>query len=121
REPPKLHPCAYFSCKQSPAEQNYEIGNRELLPIKLALKERKHWLEGAIHPFQVIVDHQNLEYLPNVKRLNPRQARWALFFTRFNFTVTYRPGTLNSHADSFSHLHQPMQDSVAPETILQPS
>lgn len=37
--PPVLHPCAYFSKKMSPAEQNYDIGNCELLAIKLALEE----------------------------------------------------------------------------------
>ncbi len=78
-EPPKLHPCAYFSRKLSPAEQNYDIGNRELLAIKFALEEWRHWLEGAVHPFQVITDHRNLEYLRDAKRLNPRQACWALF------------------------------------------
>ncbi len=48
--PAKLHPCAFFSCKLSPAERNYDIGNRELLAIKLALEEWRHWLEGAQHP-----------------------------------------------------------------------
>ncbi len=62
-EPPILHPCAYFSSKLNPAEQNYDIGNRELLAIKLALKEWRHWLEGAVHPFTVITDHKNLQYL----------------------------------------------------------
>ncbi len=37
--PAKLHPCAFFSRKLSPAERNYDIGNRELLAIKLALEE----------------------------------------------------------------------------------
>lgn len=49
--PPRLHPCAYFSRKLSPAERNYDIGNRELLAIKLALEEWRHWLEGSKHPF----------------------------------------------------------------------
>ncbi|KAK3545455.1 hypothetical protein QTP70_007692 [Hemibagrus guttatus] len=44
---PLLHPCAYFSKKLSPVEQNYDIRNRELLAIKLALEEWRHWLEGA--------------------------------------------------------------------------
>ncbi|KAK3556936.1 hypothetical protein QTP70_022432 [Hemibagrus guttatus] len=74
-ETPVLHPCAYFSKKLSPAEQNYDIGNRELLAIKLALEEWQHWLEGAIHPFEVITDPKNLQYLREAKRLNPRQAR----------------------------------------------
>ncbi|KAK3544319.1 hypothetical protein QTP86_009094 [Hemibagrus guttatus] len=63
--PSRLHPCAFFSRKLNPAERNYDIGNRELLA--------------------------NLEYLRAAKRLNPRQARWALFFTRFNCTISYRP------------------------------
>ncbi|KAL0165999.1 hypothetical protein M9458_037843, partial [Cirrhinus mrigala] len=105
-EPPKLHPCAFFSRKFSPAEQNYDIGNRELLAIKLALEEWRHWLEGARHPFSVITDHRNLEYIREAKRLNPRQARWALF-SRFRFTITYRPGHKNVKADALSRLHQP--------------
>ncbi len=93
-EPPHLHPCAYYFRKLSPAERNYDIGNRELLAIKLALEEWRHWLEGAQHPFSVITDHKNLEYLRSAKRLNPRQACWALFFTLFQFTITTIQGRL---------------------------
>ncbi|KAG1953762.1 hypothetical protein F2P79_009277 [Pimephales promelas] len=42
--PPLLHPCAFYSKKLSPAEQSNEIGDRELLAIKLALEEWRHWL-----------------------------------------------------------------------------
>ncbi|KAK3509622.1 hypothetical protein QTP70_006807 [Hemibagrus guttatus] len=54
----KLHPCALFSRKLTPAEANYVVGNRELLSIKAALEEWHHWLEGARHPFLVITDHR---------------------------------------------------------------
>ncbi|KAK3510497.1 hypothetical protein QTP70_009153 [Hemibagrus guttatus] len=91
-KPGKLHPCAFYSRKLTSAEVNYDVGNRELLAIKAALEEWRHWLEGVRHPFQVLTDHRNLEYLRGAKRLNPRQARWAIFFTRFAFTVTYVPG-----------------------------
>ncbi len=116
--PPRLHPCAFFSRKLSSAEQNYDIGNRELLAIKLALEEWRHWLEGVRHPFVVYTDHRNLEYLQEAKRLNPRQARWALFFTRFHFTISYRPGTKNTKADALSRLHAPDDLSESPEPIL---
>ena len=46
----------------------------------MALEEWRHWLEGTQNPFLVWTDHKNLEYLKQAKRLNPRQARWALFF-----------------------------------------
>ncbi|KAL0170543.1 hypothetical protein M9458_035139, partial [Cirrhinus mrigala] len=94
-QPGKLHPCAFYSRKLTSAERNYDVGNKELLSMKAAIEEWRHWLEGAKHPFQVITYHKNLEYIKGAKRLNPRQARWALFFTRFNFTVTYRPGSKN--------------------------
>lgn len=42
-----LHPCAFFSRCLSPAERNYDEGNREFL----ALQEWRHWLEGSPQPF----------------------------------------------------------------------
>lgn len=114
----KPMPCAFFSKKLSSAESNYDIGNRELLAVKLALEEWRHWLEGARHPFVVLTDHKNLQYLKEAKRLNPRQARWALFFTRFHFTISYRPGSRNTRADALSRLHSPEEVTDEPETIL---
>ncbi|KAL0172961.1 hypothetical protein M9458_033272 [Cirrhinus mrigala] len=114
---PENHPCA-FSRKFNPAEANYDIGNRELLAVKLALEEWRHWLEGAWHPFTVLTDHKNLQYLREAKRMNSRQARWALFFTRFNFTITYRPGERNVQADALSRLHAPPEEEETPDTIL---
>ncbi|KAK3564060.1 hypothetical protein QTP86_007530 [Hemibagrus guttatus] len=114
----KLHPCAFFLRKLNPAEVNYDIGNRELLAVKLALEEWRHWLEGAKHPFTVLTDHKNLEYLRATKRLNPRQARWALFFTRFKFAISYRPGSKNVKADALSRIYGPDIASDDPEPIL---
>lgn len=81
-----------------------------------------HWLEGAQHPFTVITDHNNLQYLKEAKRLNPHQARWALFFTRFNFSISYHPGSKNVKADVISRLNAPEEVSEEvskePESIL---
>lgn len=122
-EPPKLFPCAFFSRKLNSTEQNYDVGNRELLAMKAAFEEWRHWLEGAKHPFTVLTDHRNLEYLKSAKRLNHRQARWSLFFTRFNFRVTYRPGSQNTKADALSRLYEsdllsPDQEPIIPSTII---
>ncbi|KAL0154036.1 hypothetical protein M9458_050695, partial [Cirrhinus mrigala] len=114
----KMFPCAYFSHKLTSPERNYDVGNRELLAIKLALEEWRHWLEGAKHPFTVLTDHKNLEYLRSAKLLNHRQARWALFFSRFDFTVTYRPGSQNTKADALSRQFEPDQPASSSETIL---
>lgn len=69
--PAKMFPCAYYSRKLTPAECNYDVGNRELLAMKAALEEWWHWLEGALHPFTILTNHKNLEYLRSAKRLNP--------------------------------------------------
>lgn len=114
----KLHPVAFFSRRLSPAEKNYDVGNRELLAIKLALEEWRHWLEGAELPFIVWTDHKNLSYIQTAKRLNSRQARWQLFFTRFNFSVTYRPGSRNTKPDALSRQHGQDNTISCPEEII---
>ncbi len=116
--PPKLFPCAYFSRKLNQAEQNYDVGNLELLAMKAAFEEWRHWLEGSKFPFSVLTDHRNLEYLRSAKRLNHRQARWALFFTRFQFTVTYRPGSKNTKADALSRQFESTLQPLSPDPIL---
>lgn len=55
----KIHPCAFFSRKLSPVEQNDNVGNQELLAVKLASKEWRHWLEGVAQPFLVWTDHKS--------------------------------------------------------------
>ena len=116
-EDQKLHPCAFFSYRLKPAERNYDVGNRELLAVKLALEEWRHWLEGAEHPFVVWTDHKNLAYIQSAKRLNSRQARWALFFGRFRFTITYRPGSRKVKPDALLCQYSP-EVSSTPEPIL---
>lgn len=64
----KVHPCAFFFHHLSPSECNYDVGNRELLAIRLALGEWRQWLEGASVPFIVWTDHRNLEYIRSAKR-----------------------------------------------------
>jgi hypothetical protein len=40
--PPKLRPCAFFLKKLSPAERNYDVGDRELLAVVKTLKAWRH-------------------------------------------------------------------------------
>ncbi|XP_057696537.1 retinoic acid receptor RXR-gamma-B isoform X2 [Corythoichthys intestinalis] len=114
----KIHPCAFLSKKLTSAERNYDVGNRELLAIKVALEEWRHWLEGADQPFVVWTDHRNLEHLRTAKRLNARQARWSLFFTRFNFVLSYRPGSKNAKPDALSRVFPSEGREEDPEPIL---
>lgn len=117
----KLHPCAFFSHRLTPTEARYDVGDRELLAVKMALTEWRHWLEGALHPFLVWTDHRNLEYLQQARRLNPRQARWALFFSRFDFTLSYRPGSKNKKPDALSRQFRTSDSKEDLRTVLLPS
>lgn len=59
-----------------------------------------------------------LEYLWEAKRLNPRQARWALLFAQFQFTISYCRGTKNTKTDALSSLYSSDDLSENPEHIL---
>ncbi len=89
-----------------------------MLAVKLALEEWRHWLEGAGVPFIVWTDHKNLEYIRAAKRLNSRQARWALFFGRFDFSISYRPGSKNIKPDALSRVFDRSEHSSSPEFII---
>ena len=71
------HPIAFYSKSMLPAEQNYEIHNKEMLAIIQALQEWCAELEGLQikEHFQVLTDHQSLEYFMTTKKLNTQQAR----------------------------------------------
>jgi len=116
----RVHPCAFFSRKLSLAEKKYDVGDRELLAVKLALEEWRHWLEGSKLPFLVWTDHRNLEYLRTAKRLNPRQARWTLFFSRFHFPLSYRPGSRNVKPEALSRIFELEEDDDRAQEYILP-
>jgi len=52
--------------------------------------------------FEIWTDHKNLEYFIKAQKLNRRQARWALYLSRFNFMLKHVPGSRMGKADSLS-------------------
>ena len=59
-------------------------------------------MEGATVKFEIWTDHKNLEYFMKAQKLNQRQARWALYLLRFDFTLKYVPESKMGKADSLS-------------------
>jgi len=98
----RLHPIAFHSRKFTAAEINYEIHDKELLAIVNSFQEWRHFLEGAQHPVTIYTDHKNLEYFMSAKVLNRRQARWSISLSRFNFVITYCPGSKQIRSDALS-------------------
>uniref|UniRef100_A0A803TM34 Gypsy retrotransposon integrase-like protein 1 n=1 Tax=Anolis carolinensis TaxID=28377 RepID=A0A803TM34_ANOCA len=114
-----LRPCGFYSRQLTPFEQNYTIWEKELLAIKVAFEVWRHWLEGARHQIVVRSDHKNLEHLQTAKKLNQRQIRWALFFSRFNFKVQFVEGKANLRADALSRKPEfKTNEQVVCQTIL---
>ena len=57
---------------------------------------------GAQYKFEIWTDHKNLEYFMKVQKLNQRQARWALYLSRFDFTLKHVAGSKMGKADGLS-------------------
>ena len=89
------HPVAYHSKALLPAERNYEIHDKELLAIIRALETFCHYLEGRLDTLEIWTDHSNLVYFTKKQKLSYRQARWALYLTRFTFTIIHKLGAFN--------------------------
>ena len=66
----------------------------------------------------MFTDHKNLEYIRTAKRLNSLQARWCLLFSRFNFTLSFRPGSKNGTPDALSHNFPASSSLDEPRNIL---
>jgi len=96
------HPVAFFSKSLDIYKRNYEIYNKELLVVIQGLEEYRHHLKGHLHKIEIWLDHQNLIYFRTVQKLTRKQARWALFMTRFDFVLYHKPGKTMQVEDPLS-------------------
>ena len=115
-----LHPCAYFSRTFLPAKRNYDIYDRELLAVILALTEWRQYIQGTSHPVTIITDHKNLSYIKDPCKLSRRQARWSLFLQDFDIVWKVLPGTKLAPADALSHYNQVNTSSDNADTTIVP-
>ena len=95
-------PVAFLSKSLNETERNYEIHDKEMLAIIRGLEAWRHLLEGVQFKFEIWTDHKNLEYFMKVQKLNRKQARWALYLSRFDFTLKHVPGTKMGKVDGLS-------------------
>jgi hypothetical protein len=96
-------PVAFMSHGLNKTERNYEIYDKEMLAIMLALEEWRQMLLGTRQEFEILTDHQNLQYFKKPQKLNRCQARWIIELAQYNFLLRHRPGALNKQADLLSH------------------
>ncbi len=118
----KWRPVSFLSKSLSVTERNYEIYNKELLAIMLALEEWRHYLMGAYQDFEIWTDHQNLQYFRKPQKVNRRQARWITELAEYHFTLHHKAGTANKKADLLSRRadHNQGQDNNDQVVVLSP-
>jgi len=98
----KWRPVAFISKSLSDMKRNYEIHNKEMLAVIRCLEAWRHFQKGIAVKFEIWTDHKNLEYFMKVQKLNQRQVQWALYLSRFDFTLKHVPGSKMGKADSLS-------------------
>lgn len=75
-------------------------------------------VRGCGAPFIIWADHKNLTYLRTTKRLNACQVCWFLLFRRFNFSISYHPGSCNVKTNALSREIIPDTGQPEPANIL---
>jgi len=87
-----LRPVNFYSRECSPAKQNYDTYNGELLAIVETMKQWRHYLDGAHHKVLIQCDHKNLEYFKTSKLLSQRQARRAEILSSYDCVIDHLEG-----------------------------
>src|ERR1700723_231338 len=122
-EDEKWRPCAYYSKTLSETERNYDVHDRDMLAIIRALETWRHYVEGAKEKIEIWTDHKNLQYFMTSKKLNRRQARWALYLSRFKFKLVNKPRSAMGKADALSRrpdLGEGVEKDNSDVTLLKP-
>lgn len=104
-----MRPVAFMSRTLTNVERNYDVHDRELLAIIFSCAVWRHYLEGG-RKVKILTDHKNLEYFRTEKMLNRRQTRWAQRLAGINYSLTYKPGTLNGKANALSWREELMSE-----------
>ena len=97
-----LRPIAYRSKSMSNSEWNYDIHNKELLAIILALDDWKQYLKESWLQTKILTDHKNLVPFMTKTRINDRQVRWKQFLSQFDFKIVDRPGKEGGKPDALT-------------------
>ena len=81
---------------------NYNIYNKELLAIVIALKEWRAFLQGIIDLFVVKTDYKNLTGFLTIKELNCKQVKWAKILVEYHFEIKYIKGIDNVRVNALN-------------------
>ena len=69
-----LRPIAFRSKSMSKSECNYDVHDKELLAIILAVEDWRRYVKGSRKRAKILTDHKNLVPFMTQKKLNERQV-----------------------------------------------
>ena len=95
---------AYISMNFSQTQQNYFTIERELTPIRWAVRNLISYLYGI--SFIVYSGHKLVIYLNNMRILDSHIACTLQDLVDFDFEVKYSPGNDNNIPHILSHIHE---------------
>jgi len=117
-------PIGFVSHTLTTAETNYPQIEKEAVSYIFGIKNFHTYLYG--HHFILITDHKSLLSLFKEHKAIPHHAsdriqRWVLVLAGYEYTISFRPTSTHSNADTLSQL--PLQQSdepvpAVPETVL---
>jgi len=90
-----LRPVNIYLQKYSPAKQNYNTYDWELLAIVQTSTQWRHYLEGSNHKILIQCDHNNLEYFKTSKVLSRMPMGWAEILSSYDFVIQHLEGKMN--------------------------
>jgi hypothetical protein len=108
----RLAVIAYGSRTLSPAEKNYHLhsGKLEFLALKWAITERFRDILYYTPSFDVYTDNNPLTYVLTSAKLDATRHRWVAELADFQFKIHYKPGRLNTDADTLSRMPLQIND-----------
>ena len=96
-------PICFASKTFTENEKNWHIRDKEAFAFVFALRKFRPYLLGK--PFRWYTDHRSLTWLQTTRDPRGRYSRWLEEIGEYEFTVEYRRGVHNGHADAVSRAH----------------
>ena len=76
----------------SQSKCNYDVHNKELLAIILALEDERSNLRRSRNRTNILTDNKDFVPFMTMKILNERLVWWKQCLSQFDFKIEYRPG-----------------------------
>ena len=91
---------AYFSKRLTPEQEKWSTCDLEGLAVIESIENFDCYLRSL--PFKVFTDNSALSWIANSAKLKGRLHRWFLRLQTYTFSIHYRKGVTQQHADALS-------------------